>query len=529
MTKALAQGKMGYYAFGELVYMPPKREFHDVRKEEKIEAQHVKRNKARLLDMELIRRRNKTKFYHGLKIEKELTSRLERLKNASKQGNAEKALLSLHRTHELTTHPTKLIFYPDIEQRNALYYAAHTGHDHLVELYLSLYLIYTVKVSTKTESECRTYRQWFKYVDQTPGLYNARTFTIDDYDTCVLNALNEKVRHVMTKKVVGIRDAIRRIKNEPMWNEAFSFLLSMKNQEIRNIVVLNQKMKIEREKKNTRPPKLQYNHYDDIYDYDEDYDEDEDYNTYEEEYEYKHDQSQIESNGEEFNGDMSAANENESVPDYSIIENSELDSASNEGDSLSHRDLDYSCIGYSETKSDNGSVLSLPNDVDDNIDDLIVEWDVRLEDFDLCNEDYNDTQDEELIAIEEEEESGSQIWEVISDVKSVKSLDTLPSKASAVPMLSYKEMLLSKKKTALVASALDSNVATMANVVEGDEKEEEEEKNSGYDIGKDFDNKSALPNYDSEEEGFDAELHRDYYKFSRGGKADRVFGKGKKK
>jgi len=144
------------------------------------------------------------------------------LKNASKSGKVALVLkqLSNMQQHIVRFRPdeqdqtifyqlmVECIFVPDVEERTALYYASLTGHDHIVELFLSLYIMSAIKVTESNIGTTRTFREWFFSLKGTNNMIFSKMFTKKDYDLCVLNSLNDQVRHVLTKKKVTILDAM---------------------------------------------------------------------------------------------------------------------------------------------------------------------------------------------------------------------------------------------------------------------------------------------------------------------------------
>merc|ERR1712157_183668 len=75
--------------------------------------------------------------------------------------------------------------------------------------YMCLYLIACTRVSQKTVAASRTFREWFVSMNGVSRLELPKSkFTIQDYDLCVLNAPNLKVKHVLTSKKVTVSQAM---------------------------------------------------------------------------------------------------------------------------------------------------------------------------------------------------------------------------------------------------------------------------------------------------------------------------------
>lgn len=131
---------------------------------------------------------------------------IEDLKNASKQGLdivASSLTRGIATNHfRIQTHNDNFFFcmvrclvIPDIENRSALYYAAHSGCEQLVKTYLALLVLpRTIRQPDRVARLSRMYgdsmtiRQWFDrlgYID---------FFGPKEFDICVLNALNDKTK-----------------------------------------------------------------------------------------------------------------------------------------------------------------------------------------------------------------------------------------------------------------------------------------------------------------------------------------------
>jgi hypothetical protein len=211
MTKPLMQGTFGYWVDGKLKFMPPKRNLqNDVTKNVSKNGTTngtAKKNTIRY-------RLRKTYLELNFVI-------LQDLKNASKIGSLDgilkviqkyffsthhKGLSASHRFSELT----RFLFVPDmLEGRSAVYYAALTGHSALVEFYMCIHLMRFAHISDQTISLTRTFRQWFQSLGM-PSLHGWTYFSLADLDLCILNSLDTKsTRHLISKKKVSIQYAVQ--------------------------------------------------------------------------------------------------------------------------------------------------------------------------------------------------------------------------------------------------------------------------------------------------------------------------------
>jgi len=235
MTKALMQGRIGYWVNGELVHMPKSRSSNiceeALRKgsncftnwdsnvtldRERKEELAVQRRQKKSAKLKLRRQRNLAKFNSG---QEKPCFDVEKLKNASKTGDIAQVWTSLRpmRNYRRSLQCadtrfyqtlTSYIFTPDTEERTALYYASLTGHHHVVELYMGLYLMSVIRITESSVAATRTFREWFTSMFGTSRMGLTKKFKLEDYDLCVLNALNEDVRHTLTRQKFTLSDAM---------------------------------------------------------------------------------------------------------------------------------------------------------------------------------------------------------------------------------------------------------------------------------------------------------------------------------
>ena len=250
MAKSLLQGKIGYFVNGKLVHMPKRNvKVENINEAEKKRKGSSKAKKAAM--------RNARQDW--------IMSRLEDLKNESKRGRMKQAFSLLAEIdayenfktlpvlQELTKTGVKHLFEADMEERSAIYYAAYSGNFHLLEFYLSLFLVYYVKLDPVNVGTYQTFRDWFAQIGTTQ-LKLRKSFTMTAYDTCFLNALNEKTRFILSRKNVSIDQAIQCIEKNLNSQESVRLLKP-------KISVIQEKMfrmgpACSKEKRNKRKPSL---------------------------------------------------------------------------------------------------------------------------------------------------------------------------------------------------------------------------------------------------------------------------------
>ena len=501
MTKPLLQGKIGYWVDGVLVHKPQRNTMGNTTEAHKNEADHSIRNKdwrQCLTQKRLKRRAIKIKYCSAVE------GYLESLKNASKIGDINKAIhtlqrLARNRNRQLNgrrRHKNKYIrntlrssityiFFPDKEERSAIYYAAHAGHTRLVELYLALYLIYHAPLYSVSIKKCLSYRDWFQDI-KVLSLFN--NFTIVEYDTCVLNSLNMETKYVMTKRKVTIEDAIKFVRNlqknlPDMSDSIYSRLHSV-----------SKKIKIHRERREKKKKPIL--HYDSCYD-----------DLLCDEIDLNDDDSFASADDEDsVDNDITNAHSDFSMIGYN--------------DAISTVDGDFSVQDYSVIEYDE---LQLEKD-----NELLLDWD-KLK---LCEESSKTTKDGISIFTVDEEEIKALKYDVANwegtksiselDVKSEANLDETELKTRLVSHdtapTTYREAALVKQQSLPTSTPFieDHNDEQL---MEDDDKNSDKSSN----IDEQEYNFQYLKNdyvYDS---GIDAELLRDQYKFGRGGKVSEMF------
>ncbi len=176
-----------------------------------------------------------------------LASYIDSLISASKQGNMTSALLWLGQINALGVTATtgnnakdttskdvlkplnllsvEYIFRPQPNSRkdskSALFHAALNGHYHLVEYYLSLYLVYAISITMDSIKTKQSFRRWFIQLNCSGGRKKSYKkkhkenkksksfFGVADYDQCVISSTEEDVMNVMVKKKVDISYAMK--------------------------------------------------------------------------------------------------------------------------------------------------------------------------------------------------------------------------------------------------------------------------------------------------------------------------------
>ena len=141
---------------------------------------------------------------------------------SSNQGNGECKI------YPLDMKAIKYAFCQNDQRRSAFHHAACNGHHNLVEYFLSLYLIFAIKISFDSIHNSQSFRSWF--LDLNTSLKNTKekhkrydkillkqkdekkasfVFSLKDYDQCMMQSKNQKVVNVMVKKNIDVAHAMR--------------------------------------------------------------------------------------------------------------------------------------------------------------------------------------------------------------------------------------------------------------------------------------------------------------------------------
>lgn len=131
------------------------------------------------------------------------TGEMEDLKNASKSGKLSDALTAVYQMQmsyfacnsraQRTLLVVRLIAAPGLENRSAIYYAAHCGHLHMVKVYLAILVLWVARRRRYESTESRSMQSWFNL------LGFVRFFGQRELDLCVLNALNDGVKRAFKR------------------------------------------------------------------------------------------------------------------------------------------------------------------------------------------------------------------------------------------------------------------------------------------------------------------------------------------
>lgn len=489
MTKPLVQGQIGYWVDGNLVHMP-KRKKGKVKKVD----DHVKRNIDRKTEL-IARRLQQDRLVNAARERDMRVSSLiviEPLKNASKSGRIASVL---HQLHVLSQSWFKLcggnnkgqqqqpwttfIFFPDSEERTALYYASLTGHANIVELYMCLYLMSCVRITKSTCVDSRTFREWFSTMRGTSRIQLPKKFTLEDYDLCILNALNDPVKKVLNRKKVTIADAMDFVKEcfnssnseNPSQQQLFT-LTTMIDSRIKKIK--QDILRVTKQhKKQSKRPQLKIddgvNYVDeDSLDLNNDYEEDKLFSTY----------------------------PHRDECHEGCVKNDEVDQVSFD---------DVSKVGESKLCDDLSFISH---------EQTCFEWGDFEKEFDsisLSNGDGTASEDYDLVSqysrYTEEEQGMSQSWDVVSEVQSVKSIDSFSTNKCGIETSSstiYRDALIKNMKP--ISNDIQRKAKTLIT------KKKKETKKM-----------SSISETDDQDILQDAHWDRDAYKNTRGGKVERFF------
>mmetsp|Transcript_3179 Transcript_3179/g.6576 ORF Transcript_3179/g.6576 Transcript_3179/m.6576 type:complete len:504 (+) Transcript_3179:145-1656(+) len=454
-----------------------------------------------------------------LNLRQDIPRLIEKLKNASKNGDIVVVWRQLralqvcidsrynripkeHTINFATNYFrlwTRYIFVLDSAERTALYYASLTGHHHIVELYMSLYLMTVIQISEATVAASRTFRGWFFTMGGTNKIRLSNNFTLKHYDTCVLNGLNKEVGHVLTRKKFTISDAMNIVK-EAMNPDVYDNISVPKSigARIANITLdMDRIRKLLRVVKSTKRKKPALNNRmlegrcEDYYNNDlcviDENDEDS-YTGIVSEYD-KYVDGAITIDEHECAQDIIHKTERREYPDLSVASSIIIDEQSFFEMVATTEDLD----SFSDF-----TILNDANSIDYSHISLIK----------LCSDDddNNDYEDEETI----------QGWDVVSDIKSVKSIDTFMMTNSNPAMLlsiSYRDILLKEANSIVLCDGVANEAPKNALPIINKESKSMNEVEIAI----------TEEEADNDDEMCDAHWERDGYKNGRGGKTAKLF------
>eukprot|EP00592_Proboscia_alata_P023806 CAMPEP_0194406372 /NCGR_PEP_ID=MMETSP0176-20130528/4606_1 /TAXON_ID=216777 /ORGANISM="Proboscia alata, Strain PI-D3" /LENGTH=552 /DNA_ID=CAMNT_0039205571 /DNA_START=38 /DNA_END=1696 /DNA_ORIENTATION=+ len=516
MTKPLVQGQIGYWVNGELVHMPKKRPSP---KSKYPETAHLKRNRERKEKLNaLAARRCQKKLLDNFNRNTIQPPRnfIEGLKNASKSGHIESVCkqlksIQLHmaaRAKDKTCNNlfrlwTGCIFLPDIEERTALYYASLTGHSRIVELYMSLYLVSAIQISETNIRAAYTFRNWFSSMRGTCKLKLAKNFTLEDYDVCILNALNERVRHTLTRQKVTIIDAMD-ILSKGLNENAHIDGISLINTRIKCIKTdLDRMTKFLRNKENkSKKPMLKYDALNDVY-------EDDDLWTEEDYYVDTTSNTECDAYVDKTRSSDERVDTKEKSARYEISTNSDL---SIDSSIFFEQDFDISIA--SSNIIDEGDFVE--------VEDIVEDADSTADfSFLNCATSINNSQ----ISLEElhvdndgKDEETTVGWDMVSELQSVNSMGeslttmgTGTDKTVLHPSTHYRDMLLKTGKPIVYKGGTHTMKVhtTTTNTVNSKQITQSNEKMAAI--------------LEENDQMNDAHWERDGFKNGRGGKSGKMF------
>ena len=480
MTKPLVQGQIGYWADGKLVYMPKRSQPPAKTLKIVCEEAHTKRNRERKEAVAFQRRQRDKNLSSGLKSNTPQRF-VEDLRNASKNGNIALVWVHLKRLRNDIDNRYKgpspcffqllmrFVFEPDREDRTALYYASLTGHHHLVELYMSIYVM-SIQITEGTVVAAYTFRDWFSSMSGTRKLGLSKKFTLGDYDLCVLNSLNEHVRHVLTRKKVTLSDIINTV--EKSLDYGSNFGMSVTNARITVIKNDIKRMKhvLKLRRKKIRKPML---------------------------------------NNDTFDGGCESDNSDFLVEEEDVASNTEQNQ---------HDDRVITIDNQVTGAAQELLPILIIDDQHFEREDFVEDLD-SISDFtvlqDAISIGYSHVSMEKLCA--DDDEGTSQGWDMVSDLMSVKSVDTLMTNKSieTIPLsTTYKDMLLKAAKSDISCNGVANNVTEPTAILPTVNEDVKSVDKTMPSIAEEVIDNDVM---------YDAHWERDGFKNGRGGKLGKLF------
>merc|ERR1712038_949165 len=306
-------------------------------------------------------------------------------------------------------------------------YAALTGHTHLVEVFLSLYLMCSVVITKSNLNASLSFKEWFDKLG-TRSMCLGKKFSKAEYDVCVLNALSEDVRHVMTKKKITMEHAIDVVKVsiDPLVNESPHHLshktpwksIVDKMQDLKKKMNQLKGLELESSRRlnKTRKPMLVCEGLFDVDDYR--------LNSIHEDEHYYYSDEYVEDNEEKEEDVPALTAQVDSSDEYFTIEQHEQQLEELE-----------ELVSYIR-QNDDFSIVSNDGNDDDTFNSsnysLLIENDVPALTLEGEVISYDEEEVEEAPSVPEDS------WDVVSEVESVNSV------TSSITKLSYKEILMEK-------------------------------------------------------------------------------------
>jgi len=409
---------------------------------------------------------------------------MENLRNASKTGDIARIWVHLKYLQRVIssrykrTSPcsfqllTRCVFETDTEKRTALYYASLTGHHHLVELYMSIYVM-SIQITEGTVVAAYTFRDWFSSMNETRKIGLSKNFTLEDYDLCVLNSLNENVRWVLTRKKVNLSDIINTVEKSLDYYSKIGISVTYAIHD--RIAVIKKDIKrmkhiLKLRRKKARKPML---------------------------------------NNDTFDGGCESDNSDFLVEEEDVASNTD------------QNQYDDRVITVDNQVTGAAQEL-LPILI---IDDQHFEREDFVEDLDSISDftvlqdaisiGYSHVSMEKLCA--DDDEGTSQGWDMVSDLMSVKSVDTLMTNKSieTIPLsTTYKDMLLKAAKSDISCNGVANNVTEPTAILPTVNEDAKSVDKTMPSIAEEVIDNDVM---------YDAHWERDGFKNGRGGKLGKRF------
>jgi len=452
---------------------------------------HIKRNREERR-IACVDRKRRQKKLAQLKLRRDIPQSL--IRNVSKKGDIaaiwsqfrelQACIDSRYEEHATNFFRlwTRYIFVPDDEEMTALYYASLTGHHHIVELYMSLYLMSAIQILETTVGVSRTFREWFSSMGGTNKMIVSKNFTLKDYDVCVLNGLNQDVRHVLTRKKLTISDAMNIVK-EAMDPDRYKQMSVVKSIGAR---MANIKLDMNRMKKSTKHKKPVLNNC-------------------------------IFEGGDKDDNNHLWVIEEDDEDAYNGI-NSEYDTYDDVTNTTDEQVVAQDIMNKIEKRDNTNLSIASSNIIDEQgffeMKNAAEDLD-SISNFTILNDahsiDYSQISLIELCDGDDNEET-TQGWEVVSDLQSVKSMDTFMTTATK-PSLSYRDILLKGTKSIISCGGAANEAPQNAYPIINKELKSTDEVKIAI----------AEVVVDNGDEMYDAYWERDGFKNGRGGKLGRLF------
>lgn len=231
----LPQGTIGYAVDGAIVFKPTRPAPETVRHKHGVTKPQVAKPPKLSKKCRIAARRSKALLHERVRLQ----SQMEHLKNACKQGDLERALVTAYSmvvgdfgTGEMrgtVSAMTRILFTPDIEGRSAIYYAAHTGHEELVQIFLAILVLECTwrrqsSFDMQLNSAPKTILAWLDDVGFS-RLFVSRA----DLELCILNALNESTKQVFRQKKYSWEDLLKTVKRLDLIGFFYKHRVSISN------------------------------------------------------------------------------------------------------------------------------------------------------------------------------------------------------------------------------------------------------------------------------------------------------------